>query len=71
MIFDNWSRSFISGGETGYQALPPAVFDIFSIFFSFLKSKVVSCLGIPGQLYAMFFVIDIIYHFTCGESNLN
>ena len=38
VIFDLYYQSFISGRGTEYWTLPPPIFNIFPVFFNFLKS---------------------------------
>ena len=63
------SRSFVSGGRSGHQALYPLNFDLFVIFSNFLKPKVVWEF-VRELLCNIFFIVEISHRFTCGEWKL-
>ena len=64
VIFDCYRGNFISAGETGCWALYPANFETCLIFPNFLSFV----WELLRQLLYSIFILDINYHFTCGES---
>ena len=67
VIFVHQHQRFISGRETGYQALLPPIFQFFLIFPKFPKIiKVLSCLATRQATL----IQCLLYHVSYGEQNL-
>ena len=66
MFLDCYYQSLISGREIGHQTMSPHIFEIFLIFFYFLRSLVLSYLPtheatcIPSLLYKVSFCLWLI-----------
>ena len=65
MFFGGYCRLLVSGGGTGGWAASTPTFDIFLIF-----PKIVS-LKLFGNSCTKFVMLDIKYHFTCGDSDVS
>lgn len=68
VIFEPYCKSFISWAETVYWAVYPLTFEIVLKFLNFIRSSLKSFSNLWGNTHRMFFIINIKYRFTYGDS---
>ena len=69
VFFGGYCRHLVSGGVTGGWAASTPTFDIFLIFPKILSLKLFG--NSFGNSCTKFFMLDIKYHFTCGDSDVS
>ena len=71
ILCDCYYQNLVSKRENGHYAMSPSKFDIFLIFYIFLRFHVFSFFGnLSQKLYIQIVVLHIKFYFTWGELDL-